>query len=566
MKDAPASSGFSRRDMLAASGAVAVPLLLGLDQASALTTQWNAGEIAHLIPSVSHDQLLLKASLRSPTTRPVTLSVNGRSFEGRRSDREGRYWRFLVSGLAPNSALELQLRADDKPLCDPWPLRTMPAPDAQVAHFRLLSISCAGGDPAIFGPGGIEVFRPMEIRQRLLARALSFKPQVLIANGDQIYWDQQTWLNSRNPKVSAGTRALYNRFGNFDRMLPLLGTANEDIIKRLGERQIAALYGTSLRSVPSYFVSDDHDYFENDEAEERFVTFPPDRFSMEGKRAVQTLFYPEFLPDPNRPLGLSGTRTDGLSECFGTLRVGRLFEALIYDCGGYLTLKGSVAGLVPPEVEDWLIARTRASDVGQLLHVPSHPPGWSAGKWREWYPDVVVDSSASRVTAEGTAITDFAGAGNGKGRLSTERRKNMWQEGWHRQHQRLMAALSAQPNRGAAILSGDLHATGALRLTRSGDLDLAANPVHIMLSGTLGSSTASWPSAVRGVAPQPASSLAAEALAKMTERNGFTLVDVTPDRMVFRLFAWREPQPLSDIDTLEPYATVNVPRPNPAKP
>lgn len=62
--------------------------------------------------------------------------------------------------------------------------------------------------------------------------------------------------------------------------------------------------------------ADDHDYFENDEAEERFVTFPSDQFSMSAKRAVKALFYPEFLPDPDRPTGLSGGLADGRSGSF----------------------------------------------------------------------------------------------------------------------------------------------------------------------------------------------------------------------------------------------------------
>ena len=32
---------------------------------------------------------------------------------------------------------------------------------------------------------------------------------------------------------------------------------------------------------PTYFIADDHDYFENDDAEEELVTFPADDFSRE---------------------------------------------------------------------------------------------------------------------------------------------------------------------------------------------------------------------------------------------------------------------------------------------
>jgi hypothetical protein len=52
-------------------------------------------------------------------------------------------------------------------------------------------------------------------------------------------------------------------------------------------------------------------------------------------RATQKLLYPEFLPDPNRPQGLPGTREDegraDISSNYGTLRYGRLLEVLLYD-------------------------------------------------------------------------------------------------------------------------------------------------------------------------------------------------------------------------------------------
>lgn len=555
MNDHSNATALSRRTVLASGAATAA--LAAAPSGAAGAGAWRSGIVQHLLPAVNHDSLLLKASFVAPQS-DVRLMVNGKRHLGRKTDRAGRYWTFRVGGLAADTTHSLQLAAGRSTLCDPWPIRTMPAPDQAVSSFRLLSFTCAGGDPAMPGVGG-EAFRPMAIRQRLLARAMSFAPQAVIANGDHVYWDQTTWMQSRNPRISAAATAWYNKFGQFERALPLLGTANEDIIRRVGEAQIAALYGTTLRSTPSYFVADDHDYFENDEAEERFVTFPPDQFSMAAKRAVQELFYPEFLPDPARPRNLSGVLSDGLDASFGTLRVGKLFEALIYDCGGHLTLKGPSARLVPSEAEDWLLERTRSQDTAQLLHVPSHPPGWSAGKWREWYPDII-ESRATRTAVDGTAITDWGGASDGKGRLSTAHPKHFWQPGWYQQHQRIFEALSRQANRPAAILSGDLHATGALRIERSGDLDLSANPVNVLLAGTLGSSTSGWPSAARGGAPQVPASLTAKATDPLVERNGFTIIDVMADRMVFRLFGWREPQPISVIDTLEPHAVITVAR------
>ena len=96
----------------------------------------------------------------------------------------------------------------------------------------------------------------------------------------------------------------------------------------------APLYGTLCRSTPVFFLQDDHDHFDNDEATDETVTFPPDNFMLQSARATQRLWYPEFLPDPNRSPGLPGSdspdqsflRPSGLSESFGTLRYGRLVD------------------------------------------------------------------------------------------------------------------------------------------------------------------------------------------------------------------------------------------------
>lgn len=69
-----------------------------------------------------------------------------------------------------------------------------------------------------------------------------------------------------------------------------------------------------------------------------------------------------------------------------------------------------------------------------------------------------------------------------------------------------------------------------------------------------------WPSGARGAAPKVPASLDARAIDPLVERNGFTIVDVTPENMTFQLFDWRELQPVSDIDTLEPHAVITVAR------
>jgi len=559
LNDATASGGMTidRRSFLATSSltiASATAPALGASAAP-----WNAGDVVHILPTSSHNRILIKCSLRRAISNGVTLRVGNRTIPGQRGDHKGLFWSFTVEDLAPATRYSLSIWHGSRALCADWPLTTFPAPDSSPDRFRLLTFTCAGGHERQRGPDGAEVFRPMDIRRRLLARAMSFEPQAVIANGDHIYWDQKTGAESTNAAWAKGWKDLYAGFRKLDHDKPMSDPGNVDAIVQLGNPQIAGFYGVTLRSAPTFFVGDDHDYFENDEANERQVTFPPTDFMVRAKQAVQKLFYPEMLPDPKRPTALSGTREDGLSENFGTLRYGKLFEALIYDCGQWLDLKGPVARIVPEEVEDWLVARTVADDTRHLLHVPSTPMGWSAGKWREWYPDVVVEERAPVTKSGDTRAVLFKGTG-ARTKLTTERPKYMWQPGWFAQHQRLLKALSSNHARPAVMISGDLHAVGWEKIERSADLDLSANPVHSILAGPIGTSTWAWPSHVRGIHAVPPATLTIGGGSQPVEKNGFTIIDVTPDEITFRLFAWREPQLLDAIDTLEPYQVVRLSR------
>jgi hypothetical protein len=542
----------SRRHLLRASSAV--PAFLALSSEYALAADgWRQGDLLHLVPTASHERIAIKCSFRAPRTS-VSITVDGRPHPGRRTDNAGRYFEFDVSGLEPDHRYELRLTDGTHSLTDPWPLTTFPHPQTKPDSVRLLAYTCAGGYPGLGDPGQ-EIFLPLPIRQRLLARALSFAPDAMIAIGDQIYWDQKTELEHRAPQRSAASRAFYESVGMLDYNLPATAARNEAAIKAACEPQIAHLYGVSLRSTPSYFVGDDHDYYENDEAWPNLVTLPPYAYQQSFARYTKALFLPEFLPDHERPALLSGSgaadRAPGISEAFGTFRYGNLVEALIYDCARFLSLKGNAAGLVPPEVERWLLARTIDQSVRHLLHVPSHPMGWSAGKWREWYPDVAMSEgkgpAIARMDAQGAAV-----------KLTTDQPKFMWQQGWWQQHQRLLEALGSQPDRTGILLSGDLHATGHLRIDRSAALELPRG-VHSILTGTLGTGTA-WPSTARGTPPLIASNLAAASLADVEEKNGFTLVDLSQNEVTVRLFRWRRDEPEQRIDDLQPYHTFTTGR------
>ena len=100
------------------------------------------------------------------------------------------------------------------------------------------------------------------MRRRLLARGLSFKPDALIANGDQIYWDV------RAPQASKGSGASplgKQIVGTFDRAQPVFGTSNEAVFRRATGPQIIPQHGALLRSTPVFFMQDDHDYFDIDD-------------------------------------------------------------------------------------------------------------------------------------------------------------------------------------------------------------------------------------------------------------------------------------------------------------
>jgi hypothetical protein len=489
--------------------------------------------VEHLLPTVSDRRLLLKASFRAPLSESPRLLVAGRSHVGEPTGSRGKFWAFDADGLPPLATLQLELVSHaGRPLCDPWPITMFPPAHASPPKLRLLIYTCAGGHDVT------KRYLPLATRTRLLERGLSFAPDAVIANGDHVYWDLRA-STSRRQGASPDAVAYA---GRFDFTLPVFGTANEEVLERAVGPQVAALYGTRCRSIPVFFLQDDHDYFDNDEASDALVTFPPDPFMLSLARATQRLYYPEFLPDPNRPLGLPGSsagdRAAGLSESFGTLRYGRLAELLLYDCRRFMTMAGPTAVFVPTVVEDWLKARSAAPGASHLLHVPSMPPGWSAGKWGEWYADV-----------------------ESGGRPSTARPKPYWQPGWRSQHDRLLQAASAMKGRIPLFVSGDLHSIGETRIVGTNGIDLRRGPVTVILPGPLGTSAAGWPSALRGMRAQTPAALEADEALPALEENGFIIADFANDTIVVRFFRYKQADPIEAIDSLEPFRVTELARP-----
>ena len=450
------------------------------------------------------------------------LSTGERSVLGRQTDSQGRHWQFILDGLSPDTLYRLSVLEEGEQWGQAWPLKTFPAPGQPAPAFRLLAYTCAGGGDG-FGLPGRQFFKPNAFRQALFEAALAEQPDAAVAVGDHVYWDlrgqgmPQVGRRNRFIKFVAGSY-LRLRYGAFDRDAPLIGTANEDVLRRVGNEQIADLYGTRFRSVPMFFVADDHDYFENDDAEPDLVTFPADRFSRAAHGALADLYYPPLLDTPSgKP-----------DRSFGAIRYGDLFEAPLLDCAGQMSLGGERAGLVPEEIERWAERRMAVSEAKVFALLPSHPPGYTAGKWREWYPDVVAEAGESGVVSN--PLMDET-----RGRLGVDAEKYLWQKGWWLQHQRLLGRL-AQRQGLRFVLSGDIHAQGAVAITRSGDEDFAPHPLVSILVGPVGSSTATWPSAARGVAAATPAWRGVETLLPTRESNGFAICDIAPGSAVVRLF------------------------------
>jgi hypothetical protein len=543
----------TRRELLGAGASAALGLLpLGGNRAAAQTAAttntvpqgWDDGEVAHLLPTSNHNRILVKASFKNPLDGAPNLQVGDQRVVGQRSDTRGSFWQFQAADLKPATTYQLSLTSTGgRALCQPWTLSTMPAPEEMPSRLRLLVYSCAGGHDIFRSAHTGFEFLPVAVRRKLLQRGLSYAPDAVIANGDHVYWD--LLAPRAAPKLGASKAA--QEYARFDRDAPILGGDNELALLRAAGEQISPLYGTLCRSTPVFFLQDDHDHFDNDEATDQAVTFPPDNFMLQSARATQRLWYPEFLPDPNRSPGLPGSdypdqpasRPSGLSESFGTLRYGRLAEILLYDVRRTVTLAGPTGVFVAPDVEGWLKARAAAREVVHLVNVPSNPPGWSAGKWGEWYPDLLGPD----------------------GKLSEAKPKPYWQRGWLSQHDRLMQALSEMPGRIPLVVSGDLHATAEGRMMRSGDLDFSRNPVIAVLPGTLGTSTGGWASEFRGVGPKPPQHLDMQETVLPLEENGFLLMDFAPETITLRYFKWNQKtQAVSDIDTLEAFHTSELKR------
>jgi hypothetical protein len=506
----------NRRNLVQLGLGVSALAITGCSSSNSAEANWNSGDLQHILPLVSHHAFNIKVSFKNPCKISPLLEIDGEYVAGSQQDSFGRFWSFRLGGLLANT--EYRLKLVDRAgvvLCDSWPLKTFPAPEEQPENLRVISYTCAGGPDLPVLPGPRDAFKPIAYRQRLLDMMLEQKPDLVIANGDHIYWDYKSWVDNIDSSLGKMAMRLFlNSYGSFDDNLPVKGTANESTLLAIADEQIARLYGVRFRSTPVCFVTDDHDYFDNDDATPELVTFPPKDFHQSLRNFLQALYFPEFIVEEPLPADFPGYKKEGgieLSTHFGSVKYGDLFSGLYYDCGGFMTLDKESAGLIPASVEAWLLGKTAQEDSQHLIHVPSHPMGLTAGKWREWYPDLL--------ESEGEMVASVHRDGEGN--------KYLWQQGWWLQHQRILHALSSQKKRKPLIVSGDLHLLWSGRIQRSGDLDLSSSPVSVVLSGPVGTGELGWPSKARGLSAAIPKALVVEELMGPLECNGFTVLNYT---------------------------------------
>ena len=103
------------------------------------------------------------------------------------------------------------------------------------------------------------------------------------------------------------------------------------------------------------------------------------------------------------------------------------------------------------------------------------------------------------------------------------------------------------------FLSGDLHALAEGRILRYGNLDLRRNPVVSVLTGPISTGPKAWPSAWRGTPPRTPTGIEVEAGLNPLEKNGFSIIDFTEDRIEGQMFSWKMDEPEERLNNLKPF-------------
>src|SRR5574341_396071 len=97
----PNSSPLSRRRFLSSAlGGAATLAVAGPHLAMAAGSNkpsWSRGSVRHLLPTINHQRLLLKASFDRPLSVPPVLRAGGRTATGVRLDTAGEFYSFDIA-------------------------------------------------------------------------------------------------------------------------------------------------------------------------------------------------------------------------------------------------------------------------------------------------------------------------------------------------------------------------------------------------------------------------------------------------------------------------------------
>jgi hypothetical protein len=103
----------TRRQVVVASTAsllaAGTSRLLQTGLAQAQGSAWDQGQLAHLLPTVGSDRLLIKATFKAPLSAAPLLRVGGATVTGARTDTHGECWRFECGDLKPYPTYTLSL-------------------------------------------------------------------------------------------------------------------------------------------------------------------------------------------------------------------------------------------------------------------------------------------------------------------------------------------------------------------------------------------------------------------------------------------------------------------------
>ena len=158
-----------------------------------------------------------------------------------------------------------------------------------------------------------------------------------------------------------------------------------------------------------------------------------------------------------------------------------------------------------------------------------------------WYPDI-------KTMRDGDVV------------LTRDEPKYMWQEGWFKQHNRILSATLNMDRTTPLFLCGDMHTQAAGYIMKSREVDLTARPVPSVLVGSLGVDGGGFPSGgLRGIEATPPTDIVLQELLSSHEESGFVVVDVNEEEVIVQFYSWKlGVDSLEEVKDLEPHFIFTV--------